>query len=116
MQSGLEPRPTGGISHLTVLRNNELSMLCLPSGDLDSRDEPSAGLYFRDARHLSRFNLRLNGQRMLVLDAEEGGDRGGEVGEELPPHRDHGVVAGAGPELLPGGAVHRPVPPGPKAR
>ena len=74
MPSGLEPRPTGGISHLTVLRNNELSLLCLPSGDLDSREEPAAGLYFRDARHLSRFTLRLNGQRMLVLDAEEGGD------------------------------------------
>ena len=74
MQSGLEPRPTGGISHLTVLRNNELSLLCLPSGELDSRDEPSAGLYYHDARHLSRFTLRLNGELLLVLDADERGD------------------------------------------
>ena len=74
MRSGLEPLSTGGISHLTVLRNRELSLLCLPSGDLDAIEEPSAGLYYRDARHLSRFNLRLNGHRMVVLDADERGD------------------------------------------
>lgn len=70
---GLEPQPSGGISHLTVLRNRERSVLCLPAGDIDVEHEPASGLYHHDARHLSQLSLRLNDERMLVLDSDERG-------------------------------------------
>jgi hypothetical protein len=39
----------------------------------------------------------------VAHEPRERGDRGGEVGEELAPDRDHRVGAGEGPEVLPAG-------------
>src|SRR5690606_19057931 len=54
----------------------------------------------------------------VAHEAEVGGDGGGQVGEQLPPHRDDGVRAGERPELVERRPDHGPAqsPSGPKAR
>ena len=61
---------------------------------------------------------RLEQEPGLVVRAQpgEGGHRRDEVGQQLAPHRDDGVVAGQGPELVPAGPDHPSAPAPPKAR
>jgi len=66
---GEEPHPSGNITHLTVLRHGGISVLSLPSGDIDARSEPATGLYVRDTRHLSRLRFTFGGVPPILLDA-----------------------------------------------
>ncbi|MFN8506229.1 MAG: glycogen debranching N-terminal domain-containing protein [Dehalococcoidia bacterium] len=66
---GEEPHPSGSITHLTVLRHGGISVLSLPSGDIDARSEPATGLYARDTRHLSRLRFTFGGVPPILLDA-----------------------------------------------
>jgi glycogen debranching enzyme len=70
---GLEPRPAHDISRLTVLRNEGVSLLCSAAGDFNSAQDPGAGLYHRDTRYLSRFEMLLGNSRMVMLDSQERG-------------------------------------------
>ena len=69
LPAGEEPRALGKITHCTILRQGAISVVSLPSGDIDSADEPSAGLYTRDTRHLSRLKLTLGGVTPILLDS-----------------------------------------------
>ena len=68
---GEEPHPTGNITHLSVLRNDGISVLSLPSGDIDTRGEPATGMYARDTRHLSRLRFTFGGVPPILLDARQ---------------------------------------------
>src|SRR5512142_804373 len=39
-------------------------------GDISTRQDEAAGLFYRDMRHLSRWQLRLNGRELDVLSAD----------------------------------------------
>jgi len=68
---GEEPHPTGNITHLSVLRNDGISVLSLPSGDIDARGEAATGMYARDTRHLSRLRFTFGGVPPILLDARQ---------------------------------------------
>ncbi|MCC6381028.1 MAG: amylo-alpha-1,6-glucosidase, partial [Dehalococcoidia bacterium] len=68
---GEEPLPIGSIAHHVVLRRNGVSVLSLPNGDIDAASEPSAGMYFRDTRYLSRLTVSFGGVPPILLDARE---------------------------------------------
>lgn len=70
---GIEPRPTLGIGHLTILRNQRLSLLCWPEGDFDATTDPTCGLYHRDARYLSTFKMTVSGTQLIGLASNEEG-------------------------------------------
>jgi glycogen debranching enzyme len=70
----VEPHAHNSINHLTILRGREVSVLSLPAGDIDADTDPATGVYFRDARHLSRFRVQIDGCTPLVLDTFEDGD------------------------------------------
>ncbi|MEO8538732.1 MAG: glycogen debranching N-terminal domain-containing protein [bacterium] len=70
---GIEPRPSLDISHLVVLRREEVSLLCQPSGKFGTSTSSASGLYFRDMRYLSALDTRLQHERLVLLDSEEGG-------------------------------------------
>lgn len=66
---GEEPTPVGSITHYSILRNDGISMLSLPDGDIDTRTEPSTGLFMRDTRYLSRLRFTFGGVSPTLLDA-----------------------------------------------
>ena len=72
-QAGTEPRPSLGIGHLTILRGGEMSLLCRSDGDIDSDADPSAGLFFRDMRYVSKLQIRLGNARLTLLDTHDRG-------------------------------------------
>ena len=41
-----------------------------PAGDIDARPDEPAGFFFRDMRHLSRWQVRLNGRALDVLSGD----------------------------------------------
>jgi len=68
---GEEPLAPGSITHLAVVRGQGLSVLSLPSGEIDAQTESSSGLFYRDTRHLSRLAFSFGGVAPLLLDAGE---------------------------------------------
>jgi glycogen debranching enzyme len=70
---GQEPLPTGKITHLAVLRNDGISSVSLPSGEIDAEPEPSTGVYQRDTRYLSRLSFSFGGVEPVLLDAAQQG-------------------------------------------
>lgn len=68
---GEEPLTPGSITHLAVLRGHGLSVLSLPSGEIDARVEPFTGLFYQDTRHLSKLTFSFGGVSPLLLDAGE---------------------------------------------
>jgi glycogen debranching enzyme len=73
LAAGTEPRPSRGIAHLTILRNESVSLLCTASGEFNAAQDPGVGLFFEDARYLSELQLTLGGLPMVPLDHGEGG-------------------------------------------
>src|SRR5690606_19833130 len=70
LPAGEEAEPPGGITHCTILRNDGISGVSLPSGDIDADTEPATGIYCRDTRYLSRLRLSLGGLAPRLLDAQ----------------------------------------------
>ncbi len=70
---GEEPQPSGNITHCVVLRNDGISSVSLPNGDIDASVEPSTGLYYRDTRYLSLFTFSFGAVSPVVLDATQTG-------------------------------------------
>jgi glycogen debranching enzyme len=70
---GEEPQPTGSITDCVILRNDGVSLVALPGGDIDAAAHEATGLYRCDTRHLSRFRLTLGGVAPILLDASQSG-------------------------------------------
>ncbi|MCK9520787.1 MAG: hypothetical protein M0R74_17455, partial [Dehalococcoidia bacterium] len=68
---GQEPHPVGSITHLLVLKWSEVSLVCLPTGDIDAHTEPASGLYRNDTRYLSQLRFSFGGVSPMLLDARE---------------------------------------------
>ncbi|HEX6030340.1 MAG TPA: glycogen debranching N-terminal domain-containing protein [Tepidiformaceae bacterium] len=70
---GEEPLAPHNITHYAVLRNNGISVLSLPSGEIDATNDESAstGLYHQDTRYLSCLSLSFGGVPPMLLDARE---------------------------------------------
>lgn len=89
---GEEPLAPGSITHLAVVRGQGLSVLSLPSGEIDSRTEPSSGLFYQDTRHLSRLGFTFGGVAPLLLDA-------GETDQSLSAIFTNLTIRTAGPDV-----------------
>jgi glycogen debranching enzyme len=66
---GEEPHPLGSITQYSVLRHAGISVLSVYTGDIDSVNEPSTGMYVRDTRYLSLLRLTFGGVTPTLLDA-----------------------------------------------
>lgn len=70
---GEESQPTGSIADCVILRNEGISLVSLPGGDIDARAHEATGIYTRDTRHLSVLRLTLGGVAPILLDASHAG-------------------------------------------
>ncbi len=53
-----------------VLKQDDAFAVLNPFGNVDAAYGGEAGLYYRDTRHLSHFELRLNNERLLLLGSK----------------------------------------------
>jgi len=72
LPAGEEPRAVGKITHCIILRQDAISVVSVPSGDIDAESEPSTGLYSRDTRYLSKLKITLGGVTPILLDSSSG--------------------------------------------
>lgn len=70
---GEEPQPATSITDCVILRNEGISLVSFPNGEIDAADHEATGIYTRDTRHLSRLRLSIGGVRPTLLDASESG-------------------------------------------
>ncbi|OAI39106.1 hypothetical protein AYO38_08210 [bacterium SCGC AG-212-C10] len=68
---GEEPQAAGSITHCTIMRNQGIASVSLPSGDIDAASEPACGIYHRDTRYISRLEFSLGGLKPMLLDARQ---------------------------------------------
>ncbi len=62
------------IIHVRVIKENDLTLLTLPNGDIPLADNFGYGLYYHDCRFLSGYSLTINGKSLteLLSGAESG--------------------------------------------
>ena len=62
------------IIHVRVIKENDLTLLTLPNGDIPLADNFGYGLYYHDCRFLSGYTLTINGKSLteLLSGAESG--------------------------------------------
>lgn len=62
------------IIHVRVIKENDLTLLTLPNGDIPLTDNFGYGLYYHDCRFLSGYSLTINGKSLteLLSGAESG--------------------------------------------
>src|SRR5947209_17160511 len=60
---------TGSVLERTVLKEGELYLVTDRAGDITALNVEGHGLYFRDTRHLSLFEMDLSGTRLQLLGA-----------------------------------------------
>ena len=62
------------IIHVRVIKENDLTLLTLPNGDIPLTDNFGYGLYYHDCRFLSGYTLTINGKSLteLLSGAESG--------------------------------------------
>jgi glycogen debranching enzyme len=64
-----EPLPAD-IRDVLTIKHEGLFLLCDRFGDIEPHGPSALGMYFRDTRFLSRWELRINGRRPIPLHAE----------------------------------------------
>ncbi|HET7738263.1 MAG TPA: glycogen debranching N-terminal domain-containing protein [Tepidiformaceae bacterium] len=65
---GTEPIPPGTITNCVILRRDGLSVVSLPSGDINVDEHPSTGAYIEDTRVCSRLTFLMAGAPPVLLD------------------------------------------------
>ncbi len=70
---GEEPQPATSIADCVILRNEGISLVSFPDGEIDAEAHEATGVYLRDTRYLSRLRLSIGGVRPTLLDASESG-------------------------------------------
>src|ERR687886_348211 len=60
---------TGSVLERTVLKEGQLYLVADRAGDITALNVEGHGLYFRDTRHLSLFEMDLSGTRLILLSA-----------------------------------------------
>jgi glycogen debranching enzyme len=60
---------TGSVLERTVLKEGQLYLVADRAGDITALNVEGHGLYFRDTRHLSLFEMDLSGTRLTLLSA-----------------------------------------------
>jgi glycogen debranching enzyme len=60
---------TGSVLERTVLKEGQLYLVADRAGDITALNVEGHGLYFRDTRHLSLFELEVSGTRLVLLSA-----------------------------------------------
>lgn len=71
LPAGTEPIPPGTITNCVILRRDGLSVVALPSGDINADAHPSTGAYIQDTRVCSRLTFLLAGAQPVMLDEAE---------------------------------------------
>lgn len=67
---GIEPLIPQDIRDVQTIKHEEVFLLSDRYGDVEEASPAALGLYFRDTRFLSRWELRVDGHRPLYLHAE----------------------------------------------
>ncbi|MGH7425396.1 MAG: amylo-alpha-1,6-glucosidase, partial [Candidatus Methylomirabilales bacterium] len=65
----LPSRPVGSPSDMLSTKEGETFVVCDDQGNLSLPDQAGMGLYYRDTRFLSRFELRVNGAAPTLLSS-----------------------------------------------
>ena len=60
---------TGSVLERTVLKEGQLYLIADRAGDVTALNVEGHGLYYRDTRHLSLFELDISGTRLVLLSA-----------------------------------------------
>src|SRR5215204_5172523 len=60
---------TGSVLERTVLKSGQLFPVADRGGDIKALNVEGHGLYFRDMRHLSLFEMDINGTRLTLLSS-----------------------------------------------
>src|ERR671937_3300210 len=60
---------TGSVLERTVLKEGQLYLVADRAGDVTALNVDGHGLYYRDTRHLSLFELDISGTRLVLLGA-----------------------------------------------
>src|ERR671938_1480783 len=60
---------TGSVLERTVLKEGQLYLVADRAGDMTALNVEGHGLYFRDTRHLSLFEMDIAGTRLTLLSA-----------------------------------------------
>src|ERR671937_1544876 len=60
---------TGSVLERTVLKEGQLYLIADRAGDVTALNLEGHGLYFRDTRHLSLFEMDISGTRLVLLSA-----------------------------------------------
>src|SRR5438128_11101335 len=60
---------TGSVLERTVLKEGQIFLVADRSGDVKLLNLEGHGLYYRDTRHLSLFELDITGTRLILLSA-----------------------------------------------
>src|ERR671937_1215441 len=60
---------TGSVLERTVLKEGQLYLIADRAGDVTALNMEGHGLYYRDTRHLSLFELDISGTRLVLLSA-----------------------------------------------
>src|SRR5919205_2738990 len=60
---------TGSVLERTVLKEGQLYLVADRGGDITALNVEGHGLYYRDTRHLSLFELEISGTRLVLLSA-----------------------------------------------
>src|SRR5262245_34524174 len=60
---------TGSVLERTVLKEGEIYLVADRAGDVKALNQEGHGLYFRDTRHLSLFEMDITGTRLTLLSA-----------------------------------------------
>src|SRR5438270_10262903 len=60
---------TGSVLERSVLKEGQIYLVADRAGDVKALTVEGHGLYFRDTRHLSLFEMDLSGTRLILLSA-----------------------------------------------
>src|ERR687896_1071605 len=60
---------TGSVLDRTVLKEGQIFLVTDRGGDIKALNLEGHGLYYRDTRHLSLFDMELNGTRLVLLSS-----------------------------------------------
>ncbi len=65
----MTPTRVGSVLERTVLKDGQLFVVADRDGDIKALNLEGQGLYFRDRRHLSLFEMSINGTRLTLLSS-----------------------------------------------
>src|SRR5918912_175229 len=60
---------TGSVLERTVLKEGQIFLVTDRAGDIKALNMEGHGLYYRDTRHLSLFEMDISGTRLVLLSA-----------------------------------------------